>query len=115
MLSINFKSLRRFFSAVLAVCLCAFVFVTSVQPAFATTSKPSEGEANLTEIERKSQEAVQSDPYSLGKTQDETNPGLNEVQGTADIDKMKRPDNTNATSFEEQVKETVDKITGKSK
>jgi len=44
-------------------------------------------------IEREAQEAVLEDPYSRKETQVKTSEGLNEVQGTADLDKMSRPEN----------------------
>ena len=108
-------SAQRLLRMLVAVCVCVFLFVSTAFPATAATSKPTQGEENLTQIELKSQKAAQSDPYSREKTQAEANQGINEVQGAADADKMKRPDNANATSFEEQVENLVENLTNKSK
>jgi len=55
-------------------------------------------------IEREAQEAVLEDPYSRKETQVKTSEGLNEVQGTADLDKMSRPENSDAISVEDKSK-----------
>ena len=100
---------------VLAACVCALLVFTYVTPAYsAPTSSPKDGEVNLTNIERKSQEAVLKDPLSLKETQTEANKGLNEIQGDADKDKMKRPENTQGVeSIEQKVQESLEKVTGK--
>lgn len=103
-------SVRRLVRFLAAVCVCTLLFVSTALPVWAVNSSPTKGEANLTEIEKKSQEAVLSDPYDLEKTQEEANKGINEVQGDADKDKMLRPENTKATSFEQQVKKAVDSM-----
>lgn len=105
----------------LAACVCALLVFTYVTPAYsgiltekAPTSSTKDGEANLLDIEGKSQEAILKDPYSLKQTQTEANKGLNEIQGDSDIDKMKRPENTRgAESVEDKVKEALEGITGK--
>lgn len=107
------KRLVRLF---VGVCVCALLLFSSPLSAFATTSSPTEGEANLTEIELKSQEAAESKPYSLEKTEEEANQGINEVQGDADKDKMLNPENTKDTpSFEKQVETVIESITHKGK
>jgi hypothetical protein len=47
---------------------------------------------------------------SLEETQKKASEGPNEVQGAADIEKMKNPSNTNTTSFEQIVKKAVSDI-----
>lgn len=103
---------RRFVSVLMAACICAFLLISTALPAFAGTN-PTKGEDQLLGIERKSQEVTLSDPYSQEKTKNEANQGINEVQGDADKDKMKNPGNTNVTTFEDQVKDAVEKITNK--
>lgn len=103
---------RRLFSALMAVCICALMFISTVSPAFAVSSNPTKGEDKLLGIERKSQEVTLSDPYSMEKTKTEANKGINEVQGDADLDKMINPENTTATSVEEQAKNFLEKIAG---
>lgn len=96
---------------------CALLLLSSAFPAFAIDSyqsKPTEGETQLLDIQRKTDEAAKKPPIGLEETQEKTQGGLNEVQGTADIDKQKRPDNSqSATSVEESIKNVLDKVTGK--
>ncbi|MFB2967522.1 low temperature-induced protein [Aerosakkonema sp. BLCC-F183] len=112
----NFSALLRPIRVLLAVCVCAVILMSYAMPAYSAstnTSRPTDGEANLLDIERKSQEAVLSNPYGMKKQIKETNPGLNEVQGTADIDKMKRPENTKGVeSVEEIIGKSLEKAAG---
>ncbi|MEG4458671.1 low temperature-induced protein [Microcoleus sp. N9_A1] len=108
-ISFNFPA-KRFVRSLIAVCFCALMFVSNAFPAFAVTSSPTKGEAQLTAIEREAQKAVLKDPMSLEETQEKANEGINEVQGDADSEKMKNPSNTRATSFEQQVKKAVGNI-----
>ncbi|MBN3887413.1 MAG: hypothetical protein V7K64_04480 [Nostoc sp.] len=96
---------------------CALVLLSNAFPAFAIDSyqsNPTEGTTQLLDIQRKTDEAAKEPPQGLEKVQKESNKGLNEVQGAADIDKQKRPENSEgATSVEENVKNLLDKVTGK--
>lgn len=77
-------------------------------------SSPYEGEANLNEIQAKTDETVYNPPMSLQEIQERTGRGgLNELQGTADADKMKNPENARGTSIIEEVKGALEDITGK--
>ena len=110
----NFKQkLSRLARVFFAFFACAMLVFSAVSPAYAVTSNPRDGESNLTDIEKKSQEVVLSDPYDLDKTSKEANKGLNEVQGDADKDKMYNPSNSKSTSFESTIKGVVDNITSK--
>lgn len=115
------KSLRFNLSAwvrpvrvLLAAFVCALVLFSQAMPAYSSPqSSPTSGEANLLKIEKEAQEAVLDDPYSLEQTQKKANEGLNEIQGTADIDKMKRPENSQGTlSIEQKVQKALEKVTG---
>ncbi len=100
----------------LAVCVSALLFFSSAFPAYAASSSPTKGEDQMLKIEEKSLKAIGDDPYTMNDQVDETNPGLNAVQGTADQDKMISPEDAKAsgtTSFTEQVKNAVENITGK--
>jgi hypothetical protein len=100
----------------LAVCVSALLFFSSAFPAYAGSSSPTKGEDQMLKIEEKSLKAIGDDPYTMNDQVDETNPGLNAVQGTADQDKMISPEDaksSGATSFTEQVKNAVENITGK--
>lgn len=101
---------KRLVRSLIAVCFCALMFVSNAFPAFAVTSSPTKGEDKLLGIEKEAQEVVLKNPMSLEETQEKASKGPNEVQGDADLDKMKNPSNTKATSFEQQVKKTVSKI-----
>ncbi|MBD2512457.1 hypothetical protein H6G91_35510 [Nostoc muscorum FACHB-395] len=96
---------------------CAILLLSSAFPAFAIDSyqsNPTEGTTQLLDIQRKTDEAAKEPPAGLKKVQKESNKGLNEVQGDADIDKQKRPENSQgATSVEENIKNVLEKVTGK--
>ncbi|MEG4534232.1 low temperature-induced protein [Microcoleus sp. D2_18a_D3] len=108
-ISFNFPA-KRLVRSLIAVCFCALMFVSNAFPAFAVTSSPTKGEDQLLGIEKESQEVVLKKPMSLEETQEKASKGPNEVQGDADIEKMKNPSNTQATSFEQQVKKAVSKV-----
>ena len=115
---LNLSALLRPVRFFVAACICALVFISYALPAYsAMMSSPGSGEANLTEIERKSQEAVAGkSPYDfdMNKQQSETHPGLNEIQGTADYDKMKRPENTKGIQTPaDKLEHALEKITGR--
>jgi hypothetical protein len=116
---LNLSALRPI-RLLVAVCICAFLVFSDAYPAFSapvnpssSKSAPEQGEAQLRSIEKEAQEAATEDPYSRKETQTKANEGLNEIQGAADIDKMKRPENAQADSVEEKLKKVLDKATGK--
>ncbi|MDB9512976.1 low temperature-induced protein [Kamptonema animale CS-326] len=114
MSSIKFNfPVQRLVRTLAVFCICAMLFVFNAFPAVAVTSNPTKGEDKLLGIEKEAQKAVLKQPMGLEETQDKASAGPNEIQGDADIDKMKNASNTNATSFEEQVKNVVENITGK--
>ncbi|MDZ8186153.1 MAG: hypothetical protein RMX96_15025 [Nostoc sp. ChiSLP02] len=96
---------------------CALVLLSNAFPAFAIDSyqsKPTEGETQLLDIQAQTDEDARKPPAGLEEVQRKSNEGLNEVQGAADFDKQKRPENSqNATSVEESIKNVLDKVTGK--
>ncbi|WP_066384063.1 MULTISPECIES: hypothetical protein [unclassified Anabaena] len=95
---------------------CALIFISSIVPAFAIESyqsEPTEATTQLLETQRKTDEVSRSAPPSLKEVQKKSNEGLNEVQGAADIEKMKRPENSQAaTSVEDEVRNFLEKVTG---
>jgi len=121
MRSIRFKlSALRPVRLLLAAFACAFLLFSYASPAYSDTPQPTaapkaahQGESNLLDIEKEAQEAVLKDPYSREETQAKANQGLNEIQGTANLDKMKRPENTQATSVEQKSKNFLEALTGK--
>lgn len=118
--SLNF-SINRFVRFVLGAYICTLMFLYTSVPALANTN--TKGEEQMPKIQIKSQKVVESDPYSLEKTQYESNKGLNEVQGDADKDKMYNPNNTDGpASVEQQIgnalesaKDKTDNVIGSAK
>ncbi|MBD3882931.1 hypothetical protein IFO70_14270 [Phormidium tenue FACHB-886] len=115
----HFKSLIarsvRFLTIAFA---CSLLIFSNAFPAFATISTtpsdPTEGDAHLDEIQRKSEALLKKDPLNLQETQTEANKGLNEVQGDADINGQNRPSNSRqAQSAAEQVERALEKVTGR--
>lgn len=104
----SFKSFSRF---LVAIAFCALLLLSNALPASAIESyqsSPTEGETQLPGVIRKSEEVSRSAPRSQGELQrtQEGQAGLNAVQGTADAEKMNRPENSSgATSVETKIKE----------
>ena len=118
-ISLNLSALRPmrllvavFISAVVMLSYAFPALCAPVNPA-ATPSAPQEGQEQLLDVEKQAQEAVTEKPYSLEQTQGKANKGLNEIQGTADADKMKRPENAQADSVEDKLKNVLEKATGR--
>jgi hypothetical protein len=111
-----FASILRPVKLVIVAATFTLLFLWSVSPAFAISSyqsDPQEGPTQLLETQRKTDEVAKSKPLTLEKVQEESNKGLNEVQGDADIDQMKNPRNSqSSTSVEENVQNFLEKITG---
>ena len=95
----------------LLIVIACFVVFSVVSPANANPSSPTKGEANLNDIQAKTDQLAKQDPPSLKDIQDRTGKGgLNEVQGTADKDKMISPkDAENNTSIEEKLENFLGK------
>jgi hypothetical protein len=108
------------------ICICTLLLFSSISPAYSSPNKadsdyptptyshPRKGEDQLLNVEKKTWDFLDKDKtFSPDKMQKEANEGINEVQGAADINKMKRPSNSqSATTVEEQVSNTLSKITG---
>lgn len=88
---------------------CTLLIFSSVSPAFAASgSTTQEGQAAKV-YTKKAQDALNDAPQSLKEVQKRTAGGLNEVQGKAGIDKMKRPSNSqNATTAQDYVERALD-------
>lgn len=94
--------------------VCALLLFSYTFPAFAAQSSVNKGEEQLTGIEKKAQETTMEKPLSLQETERETNPGENEIQGTADADKMYRPETSKSSGIEQKVERALEKMQGKS-
>jgi hypothetical protein len=98
----------------LTVFVCGLLFISSAYPAQAATRKADQGVVDLNEIQKKTDDVGRSNPLSLDEIIEESQKGLNEVQGGADRNKMiDRKDASNATTVEDKAANILDKITGK--
>jgi hypothetical protein len=119
------NSFRWFTVSIMSICLSCLMLFTVVTPAYSATlgalsprqgssspSLPTQGEEQLKKIEKKSEDYLKPEnTFSPDKIREESNKGLNEVQGDADIDKMKNPANSaGADSVENQLERTLGKI-----
>lgn len=95
---------------------CALLIFSNAFPAAAIGSQksnPKDEVTQLTGIQKETDQISTQPPPGLQETQEKANEGLNEVQGAADIEKMKRPENSQqATSVEDEVKNLLEKVTG---
>jgi hypothetical protein len=104
---------------VIVAIACTVLFFSNAFPAVATVgtkaSNPKEATTQLLETQKRTDEASAKPPLSAEDQIEATKGGgLNEIQGTADIEKQKRPENSgNATTVEDEVKNLLDKVTGK--
>ena len=127
--TVNLSALWHSFRLFVASCACALILFSNALPAYslpnipnpfapdnaaATPTSPTEGEEQLRGIEAGGQKTVNrsQDPLSGEEVMRKSNEGLNEVQGAADINKMKRPSNTGAESVEGIIQEKLEEATG---
>lgn len=110
--------LKQSIRTILVAFTCAILLLSTAFPALAggqtAPTNPTKGEAPLSDIIDKSEDMIQNGIPSLEKVQKEANNGLNEVQGSADKNKMSRPSNSRqAVSIEERIKTGLEKAEGK--
>lgn len=101
------SSLRLALTAV----VCGLLFISSVYPAQAATSKTTEGEASLNKIQEKTDDVARSNPRGIKEVTKEAQKGLNAVQGSADEGKMISPEEANATTVKEKASKFFDNLT----
>ncbi|MDX2241235.1 MAG: hypothetical protein NW224_11170 [Leptolyngbyaceae cyanobacterium bins.302] len=111
----NATILRPLRALVIAFACALLLFVNAVPAVAAGTtspSKPSEGETQLKKIYDESEKSLNSGLDSIEEVSKRAERGTNEVQGGADLDKMSTPENSQeATTFKDQVKKALDKVT----
>ena len=104
--------LKSSFRLVLTAFICGLLFISSVYPAQAVTSKATDGEASLNRIQAKTDDVAKSNPRGLKEVTKESQKGLNAVQGDADADKMiSREDASNVTTLKEQAAGLIENLT----
>ena len=96
--------LRMLLSTLLFITL----FFTSALPAMAAKSSPDKGVVQLDEITKKTEEATKLPPESINPIDEAAEAGPNEIQGTADRDKMIRSNDTELPMIKE-IKKALDK------
>lgn len=111
----SFNKLNNWLKAsirvVLTVFVCGLLFVSVANPVQAVTSKPSDGEANLNKIQDKTDDAARSAPFGIDEITQESQKGLNEVQGSADKEKMVSPDETDTPTVKDKAANFFDNLT----
>jgi len=108
-LSIMFSHLRPIhvlFSIVLSIIL---IFSNSGLALAAKSSSLTKGTVQLDKIEQKTQEAIDSPTTSLKEIEKKGEGGINEIQGTADRDKMIRSKGTELPIVK-QTEKALDKM-----
>lgn len=104
--------LKSSFRLVLTAFVCGLLFISSVYPAQAATSKPTDGEVSLNEIQAKTDNVARSNPRGLKEITKESQQGLNAVQGGADKGKMISPeDASDVTTVKEQAANFLEDLT----
>ena len=102
----NIRPVRVLMSIVLSAVL---VFASSL-PALAGKSEPTKGVEQLTEIDKKSKEALDNPAMSLDSIEKRSQGALNEVQpDAADRDKMYRSNDTKLPVVK-QAEQAIDKL-----
>lgn len=114
------KILLRLTRTLAIMFTCTLLIFGNAVPANAAPANTSQGKSDLTkgserldDVQKKSEEILRNPPLSMDKVQDESNKGLNEVQGDADIQDMSRPGNSQkATSIQEKAEQILEKVKG---
>ena len=96
---------------VLTVLVCGLLFVSMANPVQAATSSATDSEANLNEIQKKTDDVAKSSPRGINEVTKEAQKGTNAVQGSADADKMISPNEANATTVKEKAASFFDNLT----
>lgn len=112
------KAILRPFRFLFAVCISALLLFSSVLPTFSANAAPMRNEPNANaNAAAKKYEQVSRGPLEAGhpgptlkESQEKTQAGgLNEVQGTAAVENMKRPSNSGgAPTVEEKIKDALE-------
>jgi hypothetical protein len=101
---------QRLAQILLSALLVTVMFLTNSLPVIAGGSNPTEGTVQLDQIQEKTQAAIDSPATDLKTIEERSKGGLNEVQGSADYEKMIDSDDT-----ELPVVEKAEKALGKIK
>jgi ElaB/YqjD/DUF883 family membrane-anchored ribosome-binding protein len=105
----------QFFTRLLAIVyICGLMVFANVNPAIAAQTNNNKiiDQLPLPTIQKKAEEITKSNPYDTNMEYTTQNPeaqGLNEIQGTADFDKMKRSPYEKTPPVVRDVEKVLDK------
>jgi hypothetical protein len=103
--------LAQFFTRlVVMIYICGLMVFANAVPAIASQGNPTKGMQQLPNIQNKAEDAIKSAPYGIDKVEQESSQGLNEVQGSADFNKMKRDTNEGKLPAVSKAEKAIDKI-----
>ncbi len=114
------KMILRLTQTLAIIFTCTLLIFGNAVPADAARANTTQAKSDLTkgserldDVQKKSEEILRNPPLSMERVQDESNQGLNEVQGDADIQDMSRPSNSQkATSIQEKAEQILEKVKG---
>lgn len=101
------------FSVMIVVSLLFMLSAMDSAIAFGNSnSNPSQGTAQMNQLQQQSKKAVRSEPRSSKVVKKQAQRGPNEVQGDADLHGMNVPDNSRqAKTVRQQAEEALEKVT----
>ncbi len=106
----------QFFTRLLAIVyICGLIVFANVHPAIASQSNNNKiiDQLPMPTIQKKAEEVTKGNPYETNieyTTENRAAQGLNEIQGTADFDKMKRSPNEKIPPVVRDVEKALDKV-----
>jgi len=112
----DFMEFTQFFTRLLAIVyICGLMVFANVNPAIAAQTNNNKiiDQLPMPTIQKKAEEITKSNPYETNieyTTQNPAAQGLNEIQGTADFDKMKRSPNEKTPPVVRDVEKVLDKV-----
>ena len=112
------KFIQLFTQLLAIVYICGLMIFANLSPAIASQGNSSKGMQELPNIQTKADDAVKASPYDSNAEytyNSNSNQGLNEIQGTADFDKMKRSPNEDTPPVVKQTEKALGKVGDKMK
>lgn len=106
---------NRIMKVALAMAACTLLVLGTASPVLAfgnSNSSPSDGVATMNDLKETSKQAVKAEPRDTKEVQSKAQGGLNSVQGSANLDKMNAPENSQAaTTVSDQVEDMLEGLT----
>jgi hypothetical protein len=100
----------RFLFTALICTILFFASVTPAQAAYLPKSKPTDGTTQLNKIDDKAQQEIDNPAMNLEEVEKRAQNGLNEVQGSADKNKMYTA-KSSEPAVGKKIEKALDKIT----